>query len=551
MSKLPEKTVRIGIIGPGAISRKFAAGLKAAPGTELAGVVSRDPGRAAVFATDFGVPRVFDSYNAMLADESIDLVYIGLVNTMHYKVARSAILHGKGVILEKPFTLNAYEAERLIRLARDRHVFLMEAMWTRFHPVNRQVLEWCSSGRIGRISRVEASFGYFGGDNPESRQLNPALGGSALLDVGIYPLAYASMLLGEPEELRAAALQNDTGVDRQIEIAAVYKNATASLAASVTNQLGSEAMIFGDKGFIRVPVFFNPVKAILYRYGTDQESNPAIVETFVHAEPANGYEYEAIAAAEAFRQGLSEHPWLTLGESLSLMKQMDLCRSQLELVYPGERAILFDCDGVLVDSEDLLAKIAAALLNEDGIPAKPEDFRAFIGTGEERYIGGVCELYGKTYDPALKPRLYAKYFQDAPELLAEVPGAKALIRDLLASGVKVAVASSADSGKVLANLKALGIAPAEFAAVTTGSDVKNMKPDPEIYLKTAEAVGVPPEHCIVIEDAEAGIQAGKAGGMKTIGITTALPAARLREAGADQVVDSLDELYALLDIGKA
>ena len=541
------KRVRLGIIGPGAISRLFAEGAKEAHNIELAAVASRDKSRAEVFAESFGIETVHDSYQALLQDETIELVYIGLINTRHFYAARQAILAGKGVILEKPLTLNAYEAKLLIDLAKEENVFLMEAMWTRFHPINRKVLDWIEDGEIGDIKRVEVSFGYFGGDDETLRYLNPELGGSALLDVGIYPLAYASMLLGPPKALSGKALQTAKKVDRQIEITAVYENATASLAASVENQLPNKAVITGTEGIIEVPFFFNPKEASLYRFGDTQES-PYDLEERIVQEFGSGYRFEAEAAADAYLKGWTEHPWLSLDESLQLMEQMDDLRHTLDLTYPAERAVLFDCDGVLVDSEALLAKQAAKMLNEKGIPAKPEDFVNFIGTGEDRYLEGVIELYDGTYDPALKRDLYTHYLAAAPTELQEVKGAKALVETLLKRSIRVAVASAADKIKVDANLSAFGIEEDGFDAVISGSDVEKKKPHPDIYLKAARAVGVKPEHCIVVEDAEAGIQSAKAAGMFAIGITTAVSKERLFAAGADQVVDTIDAMYPLLGI---
>lgn len=211
-------------------------------------------------------------------------------------------------------------------------------------------------------------------------------------------------------------------------------------------------------------------------------------------------------------------------------------------------AILFDCDGVLVDSEPVLAKIASALLNTLGLQAKPSDFAKFIGTGEDRYLEGVIEQYGGIYNPELKKDLYALYSKNAPGRLKEVPGASALIRRLKTEGYKVAVASSADKQKVDVNLKALDLPIETYDAVITGSDVVRKKPWPDIYLKAAKAVGTAPERCIVIEDAAAGVESGKRGNMTTIAITTTLGESELCKAGADCVISSLSEILTILGI---
>lgn len=539
-----KRVIKIGIIGPGHISRLFADGLAVVPDTKIAAVASTSMERARLFAEQYGIATLYDDYAKLFADPNIDLIYIGLINTKHFKVARQAILAGKAVLLEKPFTINAYETNQLLSLARERGVFLMEAMWTRFHPLTRHVLEWCEAGKIGAIRRIDASFGYAGGDDESRRHLNPFIGGGALLDVGIYPLSYASMLLGKPTEIKAVSLNTSQGIDRQIEITAAYGQATASLAASVLNQLDNTARIFGETGFIEVPCFFNPSVIRRYDYGNGQAAPPLLVETIEHVETANGYEYEAIAASEAIRHGEQEHAWMPLSETLDLMQQMDEIRQQIGLVYPAERAVLFDCDGVLVHSEPLLNEIICELLAARGIDTARVDFTPYTGTGEATVLAGVLQAYGQAYDPALKQQLYDRYDEIAPQRLKAIAGAKALIEALLAQGIKVAVASSADRQKVETNLRVLGLPSDAFDAVVTGSDVARKKPQPDIYIAAANAVGVMPALCVVVEDAPAGVQAARAAGMETIAITSTLTAEYLHDAGADVIVDTMADIAA-------
>ena len=208
---------------------------------------------------------------------------------------------------------------------------------------------------------------------------------------------------------------------------------------------------------------------------------------------------------------------------------------------------LFDCDGVLVDSEPALAGIGARILQARGIPAKAEDFAAFIGTGEDRYIGGVMEKYGFRYSTDVKDELYARYLQEAGDYLQARPGAKAFIFTLKGRGVPIALASSADAVKVNKNLACLGLSSSDFDVCISGSDIQRKKPFPDIYLLAAERLGASPSDCVVFEDAESGVLAAKAAGMIAIGISSSLPEAVLREAGADRILPDLSEAAKCLD----
>lgn len=212
-----------------------------------------------------------------------------------------------------------------------------------------------------------------------------------------------------------------------------------------------------------------------------------------------------------------------------------------------ERAVLFDCDGVLVDSEAGLSKIASFVLNNHfGIPSIPEDFNPYIGMGEDMYIGEVVRKYNKTYIFEMKEEIYNQYINLALQYVNPMEGAREMVLKLREEGFKVAVASSADLQKVVVNLKILGLDHSDFDAVITGSDVKNKKPDPEIYLTAAKSCGVKPENCIVVEDATSGVASGKSAGMKVIGVTSSVAALILKSFGADFTVDTMNDLYGVI-----
>jgi len=212
----------------------------------------------------------------------------------------------------------------------------------------------------------------------------------------------------------------------------------------------------------------------------------------------------------------------------------------------GDNAVIFDMDGVLVDSEPVILAAAIKGLEEFHVHAKPEDFTPFIGAGEDRFIGGVAEKYGVPYKPEMKARVYQIYLEIVPHTLKVYPGTKTLLERLKGDGFDMALASSADFIKIKANLEVAGISPGFFKVILSGEDVVQKKPSPDIYLSTARKLQRPPQSCIVIEDALNGVKAAKAAGMKCIGIATSFGSGQLYEAGADIVCNDISDVYGAL-----
>ena len=198
------------------------------------------------------------------------------------------------------------------------------------------------------------------------------------------------------------------------------------------------------------------------------------------------------------------------------------------------KAILFDMDGVLIESEWLMRATAIQSLAEHGVQAKHEDFLEFTGTGEDRFIGGVAEKYGLVYDPSMKERAYDFFGQRVMEETDVPEGVKQMLETLLSRGLKLAVCSAADRRKVLYNLKAIGIGEDQFSAIVTGSDVKRKKPFPDIYLEGARQIGMDPADCLVVEDAISGVQAAHAAGMHAAAVPTTFTLEELRERCAPE-----------------
>ena len=211
------------------------------------------------------------------------------------------------------------------------------------------------------------------------------------------------------------------------------------------------------------------------------------------------------------------------------------------------RAILFDMDGVLIDSEELMAKSGILALREFGVEASASDFLPFVGRGEDKYIGGVAEKHGVRYDTAMKDRAY-DYYGQMVQAEATVPeDTLPTLKALHARGIKMAICSSADRVKVLYNLRAIGADESLFGAIVTGSDVERKKPAPDIYLKGASLLGEQPEDCLVVEDAPSGIQAAHAGGIRAAGIASSFSAQELtQQADPEYLISTLSELLELL-----
>lgn len=212
------------------------------------------------------------------------------------------------------------------------------------------------------------------------------------------------------------------------------------------------------------------------------------------------------------------------------------------------RGIIFDMDGVLCDSEALIAEAACQMFAEEhGVTVQPSDFIPFIGTGEERFLGGVAERYGVQLNfPTDKDRTYSLYLKNIPGRLQPLPGALDFIQRARAAGLKLAIATSADRIKMDGNLSEIGLPPRSFDACVTGSDITRKKPFPDIFLRAAERIGIPAGECLVVEDAVSGVTAAVAAGAVCLGITSSLPAEKLADAGARWTAPDLAHLPAEL-----
>lgn len=320
-----------GILGAGNIARKFARDLAYAPGARLAAIGSRDAARAAEFAGEQGAQRAHGSHEALANDPGVEAVYVATRHPDHAAAALLCLEAGKPVLVEKPFTLNAAEARRVAAAAGERRLFCMEAMWMRFFPVMEAVRAAVARGAIGEPRMVLAHFGYRGPWEPGRRHLNLEDGGGALLDVGIYPVSLASMILGPVRGVCGLAHLGETGVDEQSAIVLRHDDGRlASLTCAVRTDTPHEADILGTGGRIRIHAsWWRPTGFTLVRPDHPDE------HTEIPHEGA-GYQFQAIETMRCVRAGLTESPVMPLDESIRLMEVLDECRSLWGLRYPGE-----------------------------------------------------------------------------------------------------------------------------------------------------------------------------------------------------------------------
>ncbi len=354
---------RWGIIGTGHIARSFAQGLSRLPEAKLTAVGSRTQAAADRFAHDFHIPRAHGSYQDLAADPEVEIVYVATPHVLHEDNCLLALENGKAVLCEKPFTINAAEAAKVFHLAGDKRLFVMEAMWTRFLPAIVRVREMLASGLIGEPRWLAADFGFKAPFNPKSRIFNPELGGGALLDVGIYPLSLASMVLGPPAGISSLARLGPTGVDEQDAILLSYDGGrSATLNASVAMTTPTEAVIVGEKGILGIHTPFFRARRIslgvnkmaglgerkvawLRRAARIVPAVSRVRESFegrhgrtIHLPfKGNGLHYQAAEVMRCLDLGLTESPIMPWSETLSIMETMDKIRAQWGLVYPSEK----------------------------------------------------------------------------------------------------------------------------------------------------------------------------------------------------------------------
>ena len=322
--------MKIGILGAGKIAAAMAQTLTGLKEAECYAVAARELDRAKAFAEQYGFEKAFGSYEEMVSDPQVELVYVATPHSHHAEHVKLCLLHGKHVLCEKAFTANAAQAEEILAMAEERKLLLTEAIWTRYMPSRRMMEEILNSQIIGTPYMLTANLGYVISDVP--RLVDPALAGGALLDVGIYPITFARMVFGtDIREIRSAAILTDRGVDAQNSITFLYEDGRmAVLNSSMMARTDRMGIISGDKGYMVVDNINNP-QCIRVCDTRDQE-----LARYEVPQQITGYEYEVLSAIKAIREGRIECEEIPHEETLEVMRLMDTLRAEWGVRYPFE-----------------------------------------------------------------------------------------------------------------------------------------------------------------------------------------------------------------------
>ena len=323
--------IRWGILGSGRIARKFASDLKYVTNSELIAIGSRSMDSAEDFSKEFPVKYKHTSYEELVKNSEVDVIYIATPHNLHYENTLLCLNNNKAVLCEKPFAMNSSQAKEMVRIAKEKKVFLMEALWTKFMPHYNKTIEMVRNGDIGDIKSVLVNFGFRPAPPAPQRLFDPALGGGTIMDIGIYNVFIALSFLGKPGSIEATMTPASTGVDEQCSVLFKYKNGSlAQLFSSFASDLATEADIAGNKGRIKLTTrFYEPSSTIEFYPGRVDTRK----EIAVHKEPGFGYQYEARHVAECLQKGLTESPVMTHSDTILLMETLDTIRKIAGIRY--------------------------------------------------------------------------------------------------------------------------------------------------------------------------------------------------------------------------
>lgn len=322
--------MNIAILGAGNIATSMAITLQPLKGVTCYAVASRDKKKAQAFADKYGFQVAYGSYVDMLNDPEVELVYIATPHSHHYEHIKLCLEHGKHILCEKAFTANAKQAEEVLQMARDRGLLLTEAIWTRYMPMRETINSILRSGIIGKPTSLSANLGY--PLEHVERMTKPELAGGALLDLGVYPLNFASMVFGDDiVGISAECVKYETGIDAQETIMLKYADGKmASLYATMLAQTDRRGVINGTNGHIVVENINNPEGIKVYNL------ERRLIAEYVAPTQVTGYEYEVMSAMDAIREGRLECPEMPHSETLRMMRLMDSIRKAWGITFPFE-----------------------------------------------------------------------------------------------------------------------------------------------------------------------------------------------------------------------
>ena len=323
--------MKFGIIGAGIIADWMARTLTPMSEAECYAIASRDIERAKAFAEKFQIPKAYGSYEELVNDPEIEAVYIATPHSHHYEHAKLCIEHGKHVLCEKAFTMNADQARKICALAKEKGVLITEAIWTRYMPARKIIQDLLEEGVIGEVRTLTANLSYRICEI--ERLIRPELAGGALLDVGVYPLNFALMHFGNDfSKISSTVLLTETGVDGQECITLAWPDGKfAVLNASMYGESDRQGIFYGSKGYMIIDNVNDPLNVHIY------DSKHQLVRHIPMPEQDTGYEYEVLEMIDCIRKGQLECPSMPHCETIRVMEIMDGLRKEWGVIYPQEQ----------------------------------------------------------------------------------------------------------------------------------------------------------------------------------------------------------------------
>ena len=326
--------IKWGILGCGRIARKFASDLRLVADAELTAIASRNKETLEQFAKDFPCRHLHNSYEALVTNNEVDVIYVATPHSHHSEHTILCLNHNKAVLCEKAFAINSRQAVEMVKTAKERKVFLMEALWTKFLPHYKKLQELLQQKALGDIKSVLVNFGFKTSGNSPQRLFDPLLGGGTLLDIGIYNVFITLSVLGKPDDIEATMTPAATGVDEQIAVLFRYKSgALAQLFSSFVTNLPTQAEINGTEGCITLTTrFYEPSATIQLSKKVPYEREIISVDK----EAGFGYQYQARHVNECLKKGLIESPVMTHADTLTLMDVLDTIRMKAGIKYSAD-----------------------------------------------------------------------------------------------------------------------------------------------------------------------------------------------------------------------
>lgn len=323
-------TIGWGILGPGKIAKSFANDLKLVDGGKLVAAASRSLDRAQAFVNEFEAEQAFGSYEELFTCDEVDVIYIATPHTGHMEWAIKAMQAGKHVLCEKPLGINLAEVQQMIAVANKNNVFLMEALWSRFNPSIQKVKKLIDKGELGAVSYIHADFAFYGLDRDEGgRILNPDLAGGSILDIGIYPIFLAYLILGKPQSIQSTSKFHKTGAEIQTSMIFDYEDAQAILYSGLTSESSMRAEIQGSKGAIYIDPRWHETDGFSLHLGESEERTdlPTI---------GKGYSHEIVEVHDCLKKGKLQSDLWSHQNSVDLIGLLDEVRRQSGVIFPFE-----------------------------------------------------------------------------------------------------------------------------------------------------------------------------------------------------------------------